>query len=258
MVSARWLDAKPSDDSSSGWTEEILSQFDLMETGGGQLAAEKILARIRKRFWRPTMKTDVERKANWRLNRAHQSTEGKQKRAAGQAPFDPVIRFTKVAVDILGPVTMATSTGAKHVLVLTDLFTMYAIAVLLLTTDSVDVAREIVENWVLAFGVPNVLRTDKGKSFGGKMIQEMCRLLGIDKIQSPSYKPKGMSVRGGLMRRWSKWFWSIVWRTKRTWDTTLPYLNFVYNTTINRLTGATPFSMVHGQECQYPVDLFYA
>ena len=38
----------------------------------------------------------------------------------------------------------------------------------------------------------------------------------------------------------------------------MPYLNFVHNTTINRKTGATPFSMVHRQECQYPVDLFYA
>ena len=164
--------------------KKILSQFDLMETGGGQLAAEKTLARIRKRFWWPTMRTDIERKINWSLSRAHQSTEGKQKRAAGQAPFDPGIRFTTVAVDILESVTMATSTGAKHVLVMTDLFTMYAIAVPLVTTDSADVARETVENWVLTFGVANVLRTDQGKSFGGNLIQEMFRLLGIDKTQA--------------------------------------------------------------------------
>ena len=82
--------------------KEILSQFDLIETGGGQLAAEKTLARIRKSFWWPTMRTDVERKANWCLSRAHQSTEKKQKRAAGQAPFDPGIRFTTVVVDVLG------------------------------------------------------------------------------------------------------------------------------------------------------------
>ena len=37
----------------------------------------------------------------------------------------------------------------------------------------------------------------------------------------------------------------------------LPYVNFVYNTTIHRTTGATPFSLVYGQECQYPIDLFY-
>ena len=38
----------------------------------------------------------------------------------------------------------------------------------------------------------------------------------------------------------------------------LPYLSFVYNTTIHRTTGAAPFSLVYGQECQYPIDLFYA
>ena len=37
----------------------------------------------------------------------------------------------------------------------------------------------------------------------------------------------------------------------------MPYFNFVYNTTIHRTTGATPFNLVHGQECQHPIDLFY-
>ena len=44
----------------------------------------------------------------------------------------------------------------------------------------------------------------------------------------------------------------------RNWATTLAYLNFVYNTMFNRITRATRFSMVHGEECQYPVELFYA
>ena len=92
-----------------------------------------------------------------------------------QVPFDPGIRFTTVAVDILGPVTM-TSRRAKHVLVLTDLFTMYAIAVSLVSTDASDVAQAIVQHWVLKFGTPNALRTDQGKVFGSKLIKEMCRL----------------------------------------------------------------------------------
>ena len=186
--------------------KEILNQLDLMETGGGQLAAEKTLARIRKSFWWPTIRTDVERKAIWCLNRAHQSTEEKQKRAVCQAPFDPGIRFSTVAVDIMGPVTRATSTGAKHVLVMTDLFTLYAIAVILVSTNSADVAREIVENWVLTFGFPNVLRTDQVKSFGDKLIQEMCRLLGIDKIQTPPYTSKGNERTERHNAKMVKWF----------------------------------------------------
>ena len=91
-------------------------------------------------------------------------TEMKTKRAEGLAPFNLGIRFSTVAVEILGPVTKLTTTRAKHVLVLTDLFTMYTIAVPLVSTDFADVAREIVENWLLKFGATNVLHTDQGKT----------------------------------------------------------------------------------------------
>ena len=56
------------------------------------------------------------------------------------------IRFSTVAADILGPVTIAAKSRAKHILVMTDLFTKFAIAVPLVSTDSAEVAREIVES----------------------------------------------------------------------------------------------------------------
>ena len=68
---------------------------------------------------------------------------------------------------------------------------MYTIAVPLVSTEFADVARDIVENCVLKFGALNVLHTDQGKSFCGKLIQEMCRFLGIDKTQTSPYKSKG-------------------------------------------------------------------
>ena len=137
------------------------------------------------------MRTDIERKFQWCLSRSVHMKEMKTKRAGGLTPFAPGIRFSAVAVDILGPVTMATSSRAKHVLVLTDFFTMYNIAVHLLSTDFSDVAREIVKIWVLKFGAPNVLHTDQGKRFGVKFIQEIWRLLGIDKTQTSPNKSKG-------------------------------------------------------------------
>ena len=41
--------------------EDILGQFDSIETIGGQLATEKMLAKIRRRYWWPTMRTDVKK-----------------------------------------------------------------------------------------------------------------------------------------------------------------------------------------------------
>ena len=74
---------------------------------------------------------------------------------------------------------------------MTDLFTKNAIAVPLVSTDSAEVAREIVENWVLNFGAPNILHTGQGENFGSNLILEMCRLLGIDKSRTSPYHPQG-------------------------------------------------------------------
>ena len=136
------------------------------------------------------------KKVQWCLSQAAQSVSGKRKRAAVQAPFDPGIRFSTMAVDILGPMTMATRTRAKHVLVMTDIFTMYAIAVPLVSTDASDVAQANVEHWVLKFGTPNALRTDQGKVFGSKLIKEMCRLLAIYVTPTLPYKPEGKELTG--------------------------------------------------------------
>ena len=40
------------------------------------------------------------------------------------------------------------------------------------------------------------------------------------------------------------------------WDLYLPHVNFVYNTTVHKTLGTTPFSMLYGREAQHPIDLF--
>ena len=225
--------------------KEILSQLHSSQTSGGHFAVEKTLARIRQQFWWPSMRTDVEKKVQWCLTYAARSTGGR-KRVAGLVPFKVGIRFNTVAADILGPVTLATRTRAKHILVITDLFTKYAVAVPLVSTDSAEVAREIVENWVLKFWAPNVLHTDQGKNFGSNLFLEMCRLLGIDKSRTSPYHAQG----NGQVERHKRVIADVISKycadNPKTWDTVLPYLNFVYNTTIHRTTGATPFNLVHG------------
>ena len=86
------------------------------------------------------MRTDVEKKVQRCLTCAARSTGGK-KRVAGLVPFKVGIRFNTMAADILGPVTLATRTRAKHILVMTDLFNKYVVSVPLVSTESAEVAR---------------------------------------------------------------------------------------------------------------------
>ncbi|XP_063713882.1 uncharacterized protein LOC134841774 [Symsagittifera roscoffensis] len=122
---------------------------------------------------------------------------------------------------------------------MTDIFTRYATAVLLVSTDSVDVEREIVERFVLNFGVPNRLPMDQEGTFGGKLMQDLCRLLFINKIQTWPYKPKSNGETKMHNTKVAEDILKYCMENSRRWGALLL------------------FSMVLGQMCQYPVDLFY-
>ena len=79
----------------------------------------------------------------------------------------------------------------------------------------------------------------------------------MDKSRTTAYHPEG----NGQIERFNRVIADTVSKycadNPRTWDEYLPYVTFVYNTTVHKTTKVTPFSLVYGQECQYPIDLFY-
>ena len=236
--------------------KEILEQLHSSPLSGGHFALEKTLLRIRQRFWWPSMRKDVEKRISWCVPCAARSVAGK-KNVAEIQPRKAGIRFHTLAADILGPVTKATKTGAKYILAMTDCFTKFVVTVPLVKTEAQDMAEAIVTGWILHFGVPDCLHTDQGTNFGSRVIQEMCQLLKIDKTRTSPYHPQG----NGQVERYNRVIADMVSKycsdNPQVWDEVLPYLNFVYNTTVHRTTRATPFALVYGQECQYPIDLFY-
>ena len=140
---------------------------------------------------------------------------------------------------------------------MSDLFTKFVVSVPLVTGEARTVAEKFVENWVLKYGVPDVFHTDQGTNFGSTLMAGVCKLLKIDKTRKSPYHPQG----NGQIERYNRVVADVLSKycaeNPRTMDTMLPYANFVYNTTVHRTTGATPFALVFEQECQYPVDLFF-
>jgi len=51
------------------------------------------------------------------------------------------------------------------------------------------IARVLVEQVFTHFGVPLSILSDQGKEVDGKVMQEVCRLFGIEKLRTSAYKP---------------------------------------------------------------------
>ena len=237
-----------------GLRETVLEQLHDSKLSGGNFAFQKTLDRARQRFWWPNMRKHNERKCeNCTLCQARITT-GK-KRIAPLQTINVEIRFSKVAADILGPVTRAMASSAKYILVLTKYFTKYVVCVPLERTTAEDVIRAIVENWVLTFGAPDCLHTNQGANFCSELLLDVCKIVGIEKTRTSPYHPQG----NGMVERHNRVVADVIskyWANNpSSWDQMIPYLNFVYKSTVHKTTGQTPFSLVFGQECKYPIDL---
>ena len=128
--------------------QEVLYQLHDAPTSGGHFAVEKTLTRIKQRFWRPFMRSNVEQHIANCYRCAARSTAGKNRRAELQS-IQVFNSFKLIAADILGPVTLATKSKAKYNLAISDLYTKYVKTVPLKDMMAATVANAIVEEWIM-------------------------------------------------------------------------------------------------------------
>ena len=222
---------------------------------GGHFGVEKTLARIKQRFWWPSLETSVERHIANFDRCAARSTAGIKRKAELQT-FSVHGAFKTLAADILGPVTLARKSRARYILVMSDLFTKYAVTVALQDMTAATVAKAIIDEWIMKFGAPDVIHTDQGLNFNSELMQDICRTFMIEKTRTTPYHPQGNGQVEKFNRVVADTLSKYCAEKPQEWGVYLPYITFVYNTTVHRTIGATPYSMIFGREAQYPIDLF--
>ena len=161
-----------------------------------------------------------------------------------------------MAADILGPVRLARKSKARYILVMSDLFTKYAVTVALQDMTAATVANAIIDEWIMKFGAPDVIHTDQGSNSNSELMHDICRIFMIEKTRTTPYHPQGNGQVEGFNRVIADTLSKYCAEKPQEWDVYLPYITFVYNTTVHRTIGATPYSMIFGREAQYPIDLF--
>lgn len=144
--------------------------------------------------------------------------------------------------------------GLENVLVMTDIFTKYTLAVPTRDQRAETVAQVLVVEWFCKFGVPGRIHSDQGRNFESVLIQQLCCLYGVEKSRTTPYHPAG----NGQCERFNRTLHDLL-RTlppskKGDWPFCLPQVLFAYNTTPHQATGESPFFLMFGQEPRLPVD----
>lgn len=148
------------------------------------------------------------------------------------------------------------SSNTKDILVLTDHFTKFAIAVPTSNQTARTVAKCLWDNLIVCYGIPERLHSDQGPDFESKLIKELCEVAGIEKTRTTPYHPRGNPVER-FNRKLLGMLGTLENKQKSYWKGFVKPLVHAYNCTRNEVTGFTPYELMFGRKPRLPVDLAY-
>lgn len=154
--------------------------------------------------------------------------------------------FQQLCVDAVGPLPVTRSRN-KFLLVIIDRFTGWPEAFALLNIDSPTIAQTIVQEIIFRFGCPKTLLSDRETNFISQLMKEICKLLGIQKLNTSAYHPQ----TNGLVERFNK---SLIKGLRNftndkqnNWDEFLTAVLFAYRTAPNDTRKHSPFELMFGR-----------
>lgn len=81
--------------------------------------------------------------------------------------------------------------GLENVLILSDVFSKYTLAIPTRNQRASTVAQALVSQWFYKFSVPARIHSDQGRNFESSLIQQLCGLYWVEKSRTTPYHYAG-------------------------------------------------------------------
>lgn len=226
--------------------------FHSLHNDMGHLGIERTLDLARGRFYWPRMAADIENRIKT-CNRCVRRKTPPEK-AAALVNIKSTRPLELVCMDFLS--IEPDQSNTKDVLVLTDHFTKYAIAIPTSNQKAQTVAKCLWDHFIVPYGIPERLHSDQGPDFESHVIKELCKIMGIHKIRTTPYHPRGNPVER-FNRTLLSMLGTLEHKDKTQWRNFVKPLVHAYNCTKNDTTGFAPYELMFGRQPRLPVDLAF-
>ena len=169
-----------------------------------------------------------------------------------KAPLCPIVATAPLDLLHVGFTSIETtmeldkSPWVTNVLVFQDHFTKHVLAYVIPDQTAKTIAKFLYGGYIPIFGAPARLLSDRGTSFTSSIIEELCKILGIQWLWTMPYHPQTI----GLVERSHQTILCIIGKLgedkKADWPSHLAEIAHAYNATWSAVTGYSPHYLMFG------------
>ena len=144
-----------------------------------------------------------------------------------------------------------------NILVFQDHFTKHVLAYVIPNQTAKTRAKFLYGGYISIFGALARLLSDRGTSFTSRIIEELCKILGIQWLLTMPYHPQ----TNGLVERSHQMIMHLIGKLgedkKANWPSHLAEIVHAYNSTQSAVTGYSPHYLMFGRWPRLPVNFVF-
>jgi len=209
----------------------------------GHFAVDRTVRKIKEKYYFPRMRRYVK----MHIKCCPECILIKTPRGRQQGELHPITPgkrpFEVVNIDHIGPFVKSTK-GNSHIMVLIDNLTKYVKLFPVKSCDTAGVVTNL-QTFVLSFGAPKRIISDRGTAFTSKAFEAFCAQYGIRHTLNSVRHPQS----NGQVERVNSTLVPVMQSTMesdRTWDKHISDIECHLNNAYNKTIGDTPFHVLFG------------
>lgn len=230
---------------------DLLTKYHNDPIIGGHVGQKKLYEKLRSKYYWRNMTRDVAKFVKscnkCKLNKPKIKVKAPMTiTKTPQKPFDVVI------IDTVGPLPKS-NYGNVYILTMICDLSKYLVTCPIPDKSANTVAKAIVNNFILKYGMIKELRSDCGTEYRNQVLSELCQLLNIDKKFSTPYRHESVGTVERNHRFFNEYIRAYV-NNINDWEEYLTYFTFCYNiSTHSSLDDKyTPFELVFSKKALIP------
>ena len=218
----------------------------------GHPGRDRTLSLIRERFYWPRMTADIEK---W--TKECQRCLLRKSPTNNRAPLVNIVTTYPLELVCMDYLTLEPAKGVGNILVITDHYTKYALAIPTKNQTAKTTAEAFYENFITNYGIPTRIHSDQGACFESEIIKELCKITGMKKSHTTIYHPMGNPIPERFNRTLLNMLGTLEPDKKTDWKKYLPSLTYAYNCTRHETTKISPHELMFGRKPRLPIDSLF-